>query len=161
MSEIKKMKSWQSVLLCVWLKALIFLSSPDSFCLFQTASTSRAFVTATATPAADTAADASNAAPSVGKLRSSAEVFFSKGELDKSIDMWAKVIAMEPENETNYYKRFRVYLRQQKLKEALSDLSTTLKINPKHDNALVQRAKLHMRLGKCAEAEADYELLRK
>ena len=119
-------------------------------------------VTASAATAndANTGADA-NTAPSIGKLRSSAEVLFTKGELDKSVEMWSKVIAMEPENDANYYKRFRVYLRQQKLKEALSDLSAVLKINPKHENALVQRAKLHTRLGKCTEAEGDYDLLKK
>lgn len=48
---------------------------------------------------------------SVGKMRSSAEVFFANGELDKSLEMWSKVISLEPGNDSNYYKRFRVYLR--------------------------------------------------
>lgn len=98
---------------------------------------------------------------SVGKLRSQAEVHFSKGEIDQSLQLWSKVISMEPSNDANFYKRFRVYLRQQKLKEALSDLTSVLNLNPKHENALVQRAKLLMRLGKCLDAEGDYEKLRK
>ncbi len=102
-----------------------------------------------------------DAAQSVGKLRSQAEVHFSKGEIDQSLQLWSKVISLEPTNDTNFYKRFRVYLRQQKLKEALADLTAVLSLNPKHENALVQRAKLNMRLGKCIDAEGDYDKLKK
>ena len=68
---------------------------------------------------------------------------------------------MEPDNDSNYYKRFRVYLRQQKLKEALADLNSALNLKPNNENALGQRAKLHMKLGKCAEADADLDKLKK
>lgn len=51
---------------------------------------------------------------------------------------------MEPQNETNFYKRFRVYLKQQKLKEALADLNTALSINPVYEIVLAQRAKLQV-----------------
>jgi tetratricopeptide (TPR) repeat protein len=97
----------------------------------------------------------------VGKLRSSAEVAFSKGDVDQAIRLWAEVIGLEPNNEANYYKRFRVYLRQQKFKEALSDLSSALAIKPEYEAVLVQRAKLQLKLGKCNEAELDFENLRK
>lgn len=97
--------------------------------------------------------------PSVGKLRSSAELAFSKGEVDLSLSLWEQVIQLEPNNDSNYYKRYRVYIRQQKLKEALSDLSTALRLNPANENALVQRGKLHMKLGKCNEAVKDFQLL--
>eukprot|EP01031_Cornospumella_fuschlensis_P033638 gene33638-40692_t len=97
---------------------------------------------------------------SVGKMRSSAEVFFANGDLEKSLEMWSKVISLEPGNDSNYYKRFRVYLRQQKLKEALADLTSALTHNPANENALTQRAKLNMRLGRCAEAETDFQYLK-
>jgi tetratricopeptide (TPR) repeat protein len=67
---------------------------------------------------------------------------------------------MEPNNEQNYYKRFRVYLRQQKFKEALSDLTSALTIKPDFEAVLTQRAKLELRLGRCAEAEKDLIKLR-
>ena len=76
------------------------------------------------------------AVASVGKLRSSAEQALSKGDVSEALKLWEQVIAIEP-NDSNFYKRFRVYLRQQKLKEALSDLNKALEINPKHENALV------------------------
>jgi hypothetical protein len=98
---------------------------------------------------------------SVGKMRSSAEVFFANGEYDKALEMWAKVISLEPNNDTNYYKRFRIYLRQQKLKEALADLNAALTYNPQNENALTQRAKLNMRMGRCEDSEKDFISLKK
>lgn len=68
---------------------------------------------------------------------------------------------MEPNNDSNFYKRFRVYLRQQKLKEALADLNSALTINPANENVLVQRAKLQVKLGRCEEADSDFDKLKK
>ena len=67
---------------------------------------------------------------------------------------------MEPSNESNFYKRFRVYLRQQKLREALADLTSALKVKPDYESALVQRAKLQLKMGKCYEASQDFQNLR-
>lgn len=98
---------------------------------------------------------------SVGKMRSSADVFFTNGQYDQAVDMWSKVIMLEPNNDSNFYRRFRVYLRQQKFKEALADLNSALKLNPKNEGALVQRAKLNLRLGRCEESEGDFNSLRR
>jgi tetratricopeptide (TPR) repeat protein len=68
---------------------------------------------------------------------------------------------MEPKNENNFYKRFRVYLRQQKLKEALADLNSALTINPAYEVVLVQKAKLQIRMGRCDEAFGDFQKLRR
>jgi tetratricopeptide (TPR) repeat protein len=68
---------------------------------------------------------------------------------------------MEPKNENNFYKRFRVFLRQQKLKEALTDLNAALIINPAYEVVLVQRAKLQIRMGRCNEAVNDFQKLKK
>jgi len=98
---------------------------------------------------------------SVGKLRSSAEVAYSKGEVDQALQLWEKVIKLEPKNEQNYYKRFRIYLRQQKLKEALADLNSALSIKPNFEAVVDQRAKLNLRLGHCVQAEEDLKNLQK
>lgn len=98
---------------------------------------------------------------SVGKLRASADVAFSSGDLDQALNLWAKVIEIEPENENNYYKRFRIYLRQNRLKEALADLNAAIRIKSNFETALVQRAKLSLRLGKCIDAESDFATIRK
>ena len=68
---------------------------------------------------------------------------------------------MEPQNENNFYKRFRVFLRQKKLKEALADLNSALTINPLYEVVLVQRAKLQIRMGRCDEALVDFQHLKK
>lgn len=72
-----------------------------------------------------------------------------------------QVIELEPKNEINFYKRFRVYLRQQKLKEALADLNSALTINPEYEVVLVQRAKLQIRMGRCEEALNDYQRVKR
>ena len=72
-----------------------------------------------------------------------------------------QVIQLEPNNEGNYYKRFRIYLRQQRLKDALSDLNAAIRIKNDFENAIVQRAKLLLRLGKCSDADSDYSHLKK
>ncbi len=58
-------------------------------------------------------------------------------------------------NESNFYKRHRVYIRIQKYKEALSDLNAAIVIKPDYELALAQRGKLQLRMGRCVEAEKD------
>jgi tetratricopeptide (TPR) repeat protein len=62
----------------------------------------------------DTNANTAN----VGKLRNAADTAFSNGDTAQALNLWKQVIEIEPNNDSNYYKRFRVYLRQNKLKEA-------------------------------------------
>jgi len=96
----------------------------------------------------------------VGKLRSAADVAFSNGDTNQALTLWKQVIEIEPNNDSNYYKRFRVYLRQNKLKEALADLTSALKIKPDNDQVLGQRAKLHIKMGSCDKAEVDFHKLK-
>ena len=123
----------------------------------------------------------------VGKLRSAADLAMSKGEVDAALKLWHQVIEAEPTNESNFYKRFRVYLRQQRFKDAISDLSSALKLKPGYETgtfgvfcfpcrsvpvvvtlnfllfyiALLQRAKLRTKIGQCGEATEDWNTLRK
>lgn len=71
------------------------------------------------------------------------------------------MIDLEPSNDGNFYKRFRVYLRQNKLKEALADLNSALALKPENTAALSQRGKLLLRLGRCQDAETDLLALKK
>ena len=106
---------------------------------------------------------ASDAPPaqSVGKIRSAADLAFSKGESEEAAKLWKQVIALEPQNEQNYYKLFRVHLRQKKHRDAVHDLSECLKLKPNHVQALSQRAKLLLKVGRCAESEVDFTNLSK
>jgi tetratricopeptide (TPR) repeat protein len=144
-----KMGFRSTMIICLWLRLLLFFQSE-----FSMVSTILASDTATAN------SDKSGQ-PSVGKLRSSADTLYTNGKFDESIDLWNKVIQLEPNNDSNFYKRFRVFLRQQKYKEAIFDLNSVLSLNPNHENALVQRAKLHMKLGKCQDSILDLEKLKK
>ena len=44
----------------------------------------------------------------------------------------SQVIELEPKNERNFYKRFRVFLSKRKYAEAISDLSRALELKPKY-----------------------------
>ena len=113
----------------------------------------------------------------VGKLRAAADAAFSKGDMDQSLKLWQQVSAFcipylayvfhvaslylqvldaEPENPSNYYKRFRVHLRQKNLNGAVSDLSSAIARNPDYEQAYAQRGKLNLRLGNCFDAEKDF-----
>lgn len=43
-----------------------------------------------------------------------------------------QVIELEPKNERNFYKRFRVFLSKRKYAEAILDLSRALQLKPKY-----------------------------
>eukprot|EP00611_Tribonema_gayanum_P012715 TRINITY_DN2337_c0_g1_i6.p1 TRINITY_DN2337_c0_g1~~TRINITY_DN2337_c0_g1_i6.p1 ORF type:complete len:482 (+),score=145.55 TRINITY_DN2337_c0_g1_i6:204-1448(+) len=89
-------------------------------------------------------------------LRSQAETKLSTGALAEALELFSKVIELEPANERNFYKRFRVHLKRGSYSEAVADLSAALKIKPKYKVALAQRAKLYRLLGQCAESRNDY-----
>lgn len=97
---------------------------------------------------------------SVGKLRASADEAFASGNLIEAIKLWSDVISIDDKNESNFYKRFRVYLRQNKLKEALGDLNKAINIKPNYEAALSQRGKLNLKLGKCNDAILDMNKLK-
>lgn len=97
---------------------------------------------------------------SVGKLRAAAEQALSEGDAAKSLGLWNQVIDLDPQNGSNYYKRFRLHLRQSDFKKALTDLNKVLEITATDENALAQRAKLRLRLGYCPEAVQDFHALR-
>lgn len=106
-------------------------------------------------------ASGETAPESVGKIRSSAEVAFSKGDVEGAAKLWAKVIALEPTNDGNFFKRFRVFLRLNKYKEALADLNSALQLKPSNEAALVQKGKLELRLGRCADASSSFKKLQR
>mmetsp|Transcript_25422 Transcript_25422/g.59208 ORF Transcript_25422/g.59208 Transcript_25422/m.59208 type:complete len:513 (-) Transcript_25422:353-1891(-) len=97
---------------------------------------------------------------SVGKLRSDADAAMATGDVEKSIKLYNQVIDMEPENERNYYKRYRAHLRKRNHGAALSDLSAALRLKPTYKTALGQRAKLELQMGRCSDAVSDMKMLR-
>lgn len=47
-----------------------------------------------------------------------------------------QVIELEPKNERNFYKRFRVFLSKRRYAEAISDLSRALELKPKYKQVI-------------------------
>ncbi|CAM9637553.1 unnamed protein product [Discosporangium mesarthrocarpum] len=109
--------------------------------------------------AAQAGEERQNDSLSASALRNGAETALSKGEHDKAIRLFTKVIELEPKNERNFYKRFRVYLSKRKYAEAISDLSRALELKPTYKQALAQRAKLLKIMGQCEGAVRDYASL--
>ncbi|CAI5746415.1 unnamed protein product [Peronospora destructor] len=95
----------------------------------------------------------------VTKARVAADNAFASGEMETAISLLSKLIELEPKNERNFYKRFRAYLSERKYSHALSDLSSSLDVNPKYKQGMLQRGKLLMMLGQCAEASQDFQNL--
>ncbi|TMW59649.1 hypothetical protein Poli38472_004718 [Pythium oligandrum] len=93
----------------------------------------------------------------VSKVRVAAENAFATGDMKKAISLLSKLIELEPKNERNYYKRYRAYLSERKYAHALEDLNASLDVNPKYKQGLLQRGKLHMMIGNCADAAKDFE----
>ncbi|TDH66356.1 hypothetical protein CCR75_001717 [Bremia lactucae] len=96
---------------------------------------------------------------SVAKVRVAADNAFSDGDMKSAISLLSKLIELEPTNERNFYKRFRAYLSERKYSHALSDLSSSVAVNPKFKQGLLQRGKLLLMLGQCAEASRDFQTL--
>lgn len=59
------------------------------------------------------------------------------GKADEALQLLGRVIALEPLNERNYFKRSRVYSRLHKHSAALSDLDASLRLAPEYEVALV------------------------
>ncbi|RLN52835.1 hypothetical protein BBJ29_004048 [Phytophthora kernoviae] len=93
----------------------------------------------------------------VVKVRVAADNAFAGGDMKTAISLLSKLIELEPKNERNFYKRFRAYLSERKYSHALSDLSLSLDVNPRYKQGILQRGKLLMMLGQCAEASADFQ----
>ncbi|UIZ24261.1 hypothetical protein KXD40_008054 [Peronospora effusa] len=85
----------------------------------------------------------------VTKARVAADNAFASGDMKMAISLLSKLIELEPTNERNFYKRFRAYLSERKYSHALSDLSSSLNVNPKYKQGMLQRGKLLMMLGQC------------
>ena len=92
-----------------------------------------------------------------GQLRSKADEALLKRDTDTALSLLARAIALEPDNERNYFKRATVLKRAGKAARAVADLDAALQIKPGYGAALVARARALLGIGRCAEAKKDYE----
>jgi DnaJ family protein C protein 3 len=103
------------------------------------------------------AATAGGKAATPAKLRSAGDSAFMDKNYEQALHLYSQAILQEPKNEKNYYKRFRVFDRLKRTRNALSDLNHAIEINPEYTTAFALRARLQMTLGRCPGAAADYE----
>jgi tetratricopeptide (TPR) repeat protein len=65
-----------------------------------------------------------------GKLRSEGEEAMLSGDLKKAHSLFSEAIQKEPQQYQNYYKRFRVNLREKKYQSAIDDLTEAIHRKP-------------------------------
>ncbi|OQR99861.1 hypothetical protein THRCLA_06355 [Thraustotheca clavata] len=91
----------------------------------------------------------------VNKLQIAGENAFASGDLKKAISLFTQVIDIEP-NERVYYKRYRAYLSDRKYGQALADLTSAVQFKPSYTQGFLQRGRLNIMIGNCADAVKDF-----
>ena len=79
---------------------------------------------------------------SVSRMRSLGEQAMVKGDSTKALQWFNKAVKAAPDDEKNYYKRFRVHIRKHNFKAALNDLAKAVQLKPDFSDAHSQRGKL-------------------
>ena len=90
-------------------------------------------------------------------MRTLGDQAFVKRDYKKALAAYGEAIKLEPANERNYMRRFRVFLRQAKYARAAKDLSKAVAANPKYGKGFFERAKVRVKTGACEAAVADFD----
>jgi len=109
------------------------------------------------TSAECSAEDAAAAKKKANKLRSDGDSAMMAKKYTEATNFYTEAIEIEPANEKNYYKRYKVYDKTGKYSAALEDINKALEIKPDYLSAFAFRARTLMSLGRCPEAVKDYE----
>lgn len=64
---------------------------------------------------------------SAGKLRARGDSAFFSGNMQEALKYFTAAIRAEPGNAENYYKRYRVHLRQQNNRKAIADINAAVR----------------------------------
>ena len=95
---------------------------------------------------------------SAEKLRVYIKDKAAQGDYEIAISLLDKLIALCPDNATDYNNRGLMHFRNDQIIEALCDLSQALEINPQLDSAYNNRANCYAAQGDLSDAIADYDL---
>ena len=95
------------------------------------------------------------------KLFSAAEREFRAKAYDVSTRLFGEALAAAgagdvPLRSRILYARHKAFMSQQRLPQAIADLTAVCDLDPRHVLAHLQRANLQLMTGRCAEAVADY-----
>jgi len=78
----------------------------------------------------------------------------------RAIEVYSKLIALEPSSDENYYKRGLLYKTQKKWKKAVADLEKAIKLDPSYTNARIYLARSYYEQGNCAKAFSSLDSFR-
>ena len=92
------------------------------------------------------------------QMRSCVEQKASQGNYAVAIALLNELIALRPDNATDYNNRGLMHFRNNQIVEALADLSQAVEIDPTLDSAYNNRANCYAAQGELAKAIADYEI---
>ncbi|ETW10253.1 hypothetical protein H310_00603 [Aphanomyces invadans] len=91
----------------------------------------------------------------IGKVTVAAENAFASGDMKKAIALYSQILDVDP-NERLYYKRYRAYLADRKYTSALADLTSAVTVKPTYTQGYLQRGRLNVMIGNCADAVHDF-----
>jgi DnaJ family protein C protein 3 len=97
---------------------------------------------------------------SAGKLRSSAEEAFARGNTAEAVDYLQKAVAMEPENAANHHRLYKLRHRSRQYMQALSDINAAVDLaGTEKDKSMYRtlKSRLLIQLGQCDRAVVEYE----
>ena len=95
------------------------------------------------------------------KLLNAAEREFRAKAYEASLRLFGEALAAAPPGDAALrarilYARHKAFMSQQRLPQAIADLTAVCDLDAKHVLARLQRANLQLMTGRCAEAVADY-----
>ncbi len=86
-----------------------------------------------------------------------AGMYVARGKVDKALNTYAQLIALEPANIRAYEARAFYYLKLNRTADALADFSTMLAIKPDYAAGYLSRGLVYSQLGQQERAAADYK----
>mmetsp|Transcript_10796 Transcript_10796/g.19697 ORF Transcript_10796/g.19697 Transcript_10796/m.19697 type:complete len:497 (+) Transcript_10796:280-1770(+) len=96
-----------------------------------------------------------------GELRKLGDEALAKGDRKMAINYYSKLIAVEPKNQLNFWKRASAHMRFRNYVSAIGDLDKAIELDPKMMKAYLNRAKLRQNKGDCRGSKLDYEMVLK
>ena len=93
---------------------------------------------------------------SASELKSLADLSLEKGDFTTAIGHYSSLITLNPSQLTHFH-RAQAYLRKRAYGQAISDLSTAVKLDEKFVKGYAFRAKAYRVTGRCTDAASDYQ----
>ncbi|GJM31211.1 MAG: hypothetical protein DHS20C18_02120 [Saprospiraceae bacterium] len=90
-------------------------------------------------------------------LQAKADFYADQGDLDKALEYYKKITSLDAQNEIAFFNSGLLYLDKNDPQKAYEAFDITIKVSPLHIRAYAYRGLAAEKLGKIAEAKADYK----